>query len=274
MVRTRTKRGGTALGLEALEDRTVLSTATSPGDMDASERAHRGQPAYASSPPAPPAQRANESQESYSIQPAANPAATSSQQAQRQPQAELALVLLSREMGPTQARAPAAVAAPQGPATVTEGPLLLAANRALAVLVPYAGTASNPPRLPPAAPAERPPLPDLPGAEESTSARPAGQPEQQAGNRPSALSLPAGLPGLGVGDWDEAARGFLRALESLGAGAGDRESLWVRLGYWGVAAATVLLLELARQRFGKQRPEEVDAFALRWGFPDPGPGHE
>jgi hypothetical protein len=97
--------------------------------------------------------------------------------------------------------------------------------------------------------------------------------EAEADARPSAAAPFSHLPALNPGDWNEAARQFLGALESLGAGRGAPESLWEHLGYWGVAAAaTALTFELARQRFGKQRLEELDPLAPCWGFHSPGPG--
>jgi hypothetical protein len=147
-----------------------------------------------------------------------------------------------------------------------------AANPAANAALPGGGRAA------PAAPAEQQAFPEAVNGEKATSATLAPGPQsgqEAAESRPAVLALPARLPGLGVGDWNEAARQFLRALESLSTGSGDPESVWVRLGLWGVAAAaTVMMFELARQRLGKQRLEEIDSLALRWGFPDPGPGHE
>lgn len=68
------------------------------------------------------------------------------------------------------------------------------------------------------------------------------------------------LPGIvGAGGWEQAARRFLGALESLGAGESEQGSMWIRLGLWSLTAAgSAVLYELARQQLRNPRTEDSD----------------
>jgi hypothetical protein len=283
---SRPGQGALHLHVEPLEDRILLSgsaAATTSRDAGAAEYAQRGQP---SSAPAMKGESARQGHaETYTAPSSRTDPAFETRLALNYSvpsvlpvtgtgpdEADLAIGLLGGERGAAVALPPAVsgLAAP-AMALAATAPGARAANPAAAGL-PGGGRAA------PAAPAEQQAFPEAVNGEKATSATVAPGPQsgqEAAESRPAVLALPARLPGLGVGDWDEAARQFLRALESLSTGSGDPESVWVRLGYWGVAAAaTVMMFELARQRLGKQRLEELDPLALRWGFPDPGPGHE
>jgi hypothetical protein len=89
---------------------------------------------------------------------------------------------------------------------------------------------------------------------------PAGQPAQEDEEGPTTAPLVAlAAPALDLGDWDEAARQFLRSLEALGGDAAGPEAFWVRLGLWGLAAATtVVVFELFREHLIKRRVEALE----------------
>jgi hypothetical protein len=105
-------------------------------------------------------------------------------------------------------------------------------------------------------------LPDeetIPQTGQPVQVQPAETPEPQRPTPPLRLELPA----LDHEDWAQAARRFLAVLETLDRDVRDGESLWVRLGLWGMTATTALVLfELGRQQFRKQREADIDlAFA-------------
>jgi hypothetical protein len=92
------------------------------------------------------------------------------------------------------------------------------------------------------------------------SAAPAGQPAEENEEVPTTAPLAAlEAPALDLGDWNEAALQFLRSLEALGGDAAGPEAFWVRLGLWGLAAATtVVVFELFREHLIKRRVEALD----------------
>jgi hypothetical protein len=100
--------------------------------------------------------------------------------------------------------------------------------------------------------------------EESTA--PTSVPVQTRADRSStalALELPAQMPG----ELMNAARSFLATLEALDVKLFDRESLWIRLGFWGLTATTVIALcELGRQQLRRKQEEDVDLAVV--AYPD------
>jgi hypothetical protein len=78
-----------------------------------------------------------------------------------------------------------------------------------------------------------------------------------------ALELPAQLPG----EWTGAVRSFVATLEALDANLFDRESFWIRLGFWGLTATTVIALcELGRQQLRRQQEDDVNLAVV--AYPD------
>jgi hypothetical protein len=85
------------------------------------------------------------------------------------------------------------------------------------------------------------------------------QPDQTPEPQTPAPPVPLELPSLVQGDWAQAARRFLAVLEALDKDTSDGESLWARLGLWGMTATTALVLfELGRQQLRKQREADID----------------
>jgi hypothetical protein len=102
------------------------------------------------------------------------------------------------------------------------------------------------------------------GVEELTA--PTSVPLQTQAARSStalALELPAQTPG----EWTRSACGLLATLEALDSQIFDRESLWIRLGFWGLSATTVIALcELGRQQLRKRQEDELDLAVV--AYPD------
>jgi hypothetical protein len=82
------------------------------------------------------------------------------------------------------------------------------------------------------------------------------------------FQLPVELPIPGVGGWEDTAAVFFQMLDEFRADADPPDSLWVRLGFWGLAVTgTAVMFELARQQAARQRTEEL-ALPCTWGLPD------
>lgn len=149
----------------------------------------------------------------------------------------------SRPPSETPVAAPAAPAAPEQALVAAAVSLLVAAR---------------------AAAGSEPPTPEVTDEDQGggppPTEPPAGQPAQEEDEKvPTAPLVALEAPALDLGDWSEAARQFLRSLETLGGDAASPEAFWVRLGLWGLAAATtVVMFELFREHLIKRRIEALD----------------
>jgi hypothetical protein len=186
-------------------------------------------------------------------------------------QAQLAIVLGVGEKLIGEAR-PLVVPGPATPGRAPSGdfPPLAAASAALSgpAWFSWPGSQVQAASSPPGREAPLESLPPEEGPPAETAVPDSGQAAQIQGDveqpRPWLAFEP---PALVPGNWEDAARRFLRVLEALDSGDDGQESLWVRLGLWGMAAATtVVLFELGRQHIRKNHLDDLDPAPTRpWG---------